>query len=239
VKLNIDVADFDAAKFIENLAKLLGIDPSRIKIVDVRAGSVILKLQILGSETTNEDIEEIDGDTAKKIVEENQDTLLPPEECDADDATCDKDAEARVQSVEVIDQLQQAETANALQLNSEVVSTLASAVNNGSFESAMGGAQLQELKVKPATTAEEETDDGFVFVTKGVINTANEEEALQSIAVAGQRMLVELHSDHHAKVRRALSVLREDKPVRRLSCSITRDLELLNEPEDDFDPLLI
>jgi hypothetical protein len=46
--LNINIDEFFEEDVVENLSLLLNIPPNRIKVVNVQAGSVILKLEIYG-----------------------------------------------------------------------------------------------------------------------------------------------------------------------------------------------
>lgn len=56
--LEVELEDFYGPTLISNLAKLLDIDESRIKIVDIRVGSVIADIEILDEKESNTDDEE-------------------------------------------------------------------------------------------------------------------------------------------------------------------------------------
>ncbi|QDZ24800.1 fibrocystin-L [Chloropicon primus] len=88
-KLDMNFADFYEERYIENMASLLDIDPSRIKIVSVIPGSVIIDMIILQDPKTLEESGLYD-DIPENTIDESG--FVDPEDSRAGDSLTDEDA---------------------------------------------------------------------------------------------------------------------------------------------------
>lgn len=59
MKMQMDMADFFADRFVANMAFLLSISPQRIKIADVRRGSVIVDFDISPAQMVAKNVTEV------------------------------------------------------------------------------------------------------------------------------------------------------------------------------------